>query len=94
MENQKHTPGDWIYDKDVHAVISENCPHEGNIICVLPSKDYVSYEFWNANAKLIAAAPEMLEALRNIVDYWNSGNFSRDHKMWSNMESIIKKATE
>lgn len=50
--------------------------------------------------KLILAAPDMLEALQNIHDYWNypqSGNLSlNDHvvKIISMAEEALKKATE
>ncbi len=61
MEN-KHTPGPWRLWKHMdpaqpHAIIAM----EGDPICELNA--------WNreANAALIAAAPEMLEALRKIA---------------------------
>lgn len=49
-------------------------------------------------AKLIAAAPEMLDALRSIVNYWNSPNkeslsYHINHSLIIAAEAI-KKATE
>lgn len=61
MEQAKHTRGPWIIEIDegyCTALVSE----EGDIICQFdqdPSK---------ANARLIAAAPDLLEALQEMWD--------------------------
>jgi hypothetical protein len=62
-----HTPGPWAYenyDGTVHVFID----NEGGTpsICKLVGNDK------DANARLIAAAPEMLEALEAIDSYWSS----------------------
>ena len=63
MKNLKHTPGPWnqnIKPKYEHIVI-ENELNE--YICVLPLNKLSMNDKENANARLIAAAPEMIEAL-------------------------------
>jgi len=51
----KYTPGPWVYNKEYDRVCSGK-----EVIC------YGSPNF-EANAPLIAAAPELLEALRGLV---------------------------
>jgi len=54
----QHTPGPWTYDKTVdefHFFI--NAPTLASMCCVRDE----------ANARLIAAAPELLQALGNLV---------------------------
>jgi hypothetical protein len=52
-----------------------------------------------ANTKIVAAAPEMLETLQNIVEYWNAPQANQslhDHieRSLKMAEKAIKKATE
>lgn len=55
----KHTPGDWEYIKMTGRVVS------GDVrICGI--NGFMS-DTGNANARLIAAAPDLLEALENLV---------------------------
>jgi hypothetical protein len=63
----KHTPGPW---KRLQGMIVGNLHKgergtEGDVVCLM--KGYVDYKNQDANARLIAAAPELLETLRFIV---------------------------
>jgi len=60
----KHTKGNWVYQKysTDYGVYSET----GNGRDIALVREYGSDEEAEANAKLIAAAPEMLEALIEI----------------------------
>lgn len=96
----KHTEGEWVslgyrVDVDVADGLSGICE----------MSDWMSEEEMEANAKLIAAAPELLrtiqEALR-ISDLWTMGeNTSTEHEqeaialanMKREFEQAIKKAT-
>ena len=62
-----HTPGPWTFPEDSFSEIVEAArPHMR--IAFLPS-DWSKYASSEANARLIAAAPDMLAALKNI-DHW------------------------
>ena len=47
----------------------------------------------DANARLIAAAPDLLEVCRLLDGHWAAGNFSRDPAMWRVLRAAIAKAT-
>jgi hypothetical protein len=66
MSRSKHTPGPWkiATDKDgnlIHGVVT----NETHIASV--GGDYQTDELRQANTRLIAAAPDMLEALERIA---------------------------
>jgi hypothetical protein len=64
----KHTPGPWNIDTDggvpasIHADIKA--------VCLLGYDNNTPTENWEPNAHLIAASPELLEALQKIVNNW------------------------
>ena len=61
----KHTPGKWRVDKT----------SMGRAGLVLSEDDLIIAECWNAdqeaNARLIASAPELLEACKDFIDDTN-----------------------
>ena len=61
----KHTPGPWQYWPSIGQV---NRPGDPNQICnIPPNGDKKPADENDANARLIAAAPDLLEALAAIV---------------------------
>ena len=80
MSESKHTPGPWSYD--IHGVITGGT-HLATSVCVTSQHKWERAEglgTWledqhrrelvsecRANARLIAAAPELLEALKMVV---------------------------
>ena len=100
----KHTPGPWAIafggmEGDDFAVIGSKFADRA--ICNLELRDYVP-----ANARLIAAAPELLESLRAILsvvdfaiekndgDIYGSVYHDVDHQaVISNARAAIAKAT-
>ena len=68
VDKLKHTPGPWV----IHGNFTEIHPHDdpdGNqvIADVDPDCEMSNRE---ANARLIAAAPDLLEALEAMVTTW------------------------
>lgn len=65
------------------------CVHEkGKLICTLPDNSEASLK----DSKLIAAAPEMLSALQNIIGEMLYSK--RNHESVINAKAAIKQATE
>lgn len=68
----KHTPGPWkVIQSDSPVVQTEDDHHA---ICTTYGV-YATREQKEANANLIAAAPEMLSALKGFVKAWSEGRF-------------------
>ena len=58
------TKGPWVIDAFTKSVVAMRVPDDGgDIICSKPDGD-ASASRWNANASLIAAAPDLYEALK------------------------------
>ena len=88
--SNKHTPGPWtitVYPpdddgaEDLCAYIDGNGTHVSH--CMPP--DGANKELRDANALLIAAAPEMLEALQEIVA-------AADGDWWEQLDATLEKA--
>lgn len=66
----KHTPGPWKYGIELSSrsgewLISFDAGYRGRGICIAETRPGTGHE--EANARLIAAAPELLEALEEAV---------------------------
>jgi len=60
----KHTPGPWsIYSITFKGYHQIACAQGGRVCQVVPFKDE-----YKANARLIAAAPDLLEALKSMCE--------------------------
>lgn len=86
----KFTKGEWSINEwtqpdDRISIGAVGTP----LIAIVPSRD-VSYNEQKANAKLIAAAPDLLEALMSIENDDNSIPAT----IWEMRNAAIKKATE
>ena len=70
----KHTPGPWAVGRTVYPNIAILC--KGNIVAevrtygvgMITEGETAPWHNAEANARLIAAAPELLEALRELLD--------------------------
>lgn len=90
----KITEGTWKVEDDV---VFTTKPMFGNLICVQPDPEIYaeSYENWEANAKLIAAAPDMLEALTKMCEYHEKNcSWDKGDNGYYQAKQAIKKATE
>jgi hypothetical protein len=85
--NNKHTPGPWIYDETwglIHdARKSAQGPHESAAeICAIHAGRTGKRDESKANARLIAAAPELLAALQTMVEqagcYMDDGEATKE----------------
>jgi len=97
MEN-KHTPGPWkiIYPEGfLYHIVINGRPFIATIDGQYPDLEQCEeHEQENlANAKLIAAAPELLEALRAIAEELPDPTLSVTKIIKEIAESAIKKAT-
>lgn len=68
----KHTPGPWVIDANPFEVWISKGPGHG-LVCHCapycpPSPNSEQGQEFVANARLIAAAPELLEALKGILE--------------------------
>lgn len=63
----KHTPGPWIYDEAASEIGAET--DNGAMTTIATMTDWFPeyYQERYANARLIAAAPDLLEALQEIA---------------------------
>lgn len=99
MADAKHTPGPWEADdtdigfsaggeRDVcPALRPGRRPNGGFIIARLAGPDRA------ANARLIAAAPELLEALESVFRRRNEGTDAAIWAEWDSVAALIAKAT-
>lgn len=76
----KHTSGPWVvFDIDEHdgtliGVTSRTAEHidsdgDGADICSMENYGYFGFTQVRANARLISAAPELLEALETLTEF-------------------------
>lgn len=85
--DSKHTPGPWIYDSEIPAIIAPNCPAwddggETDFDLKAPPTEVVNLygamggKDTKADSFLLAAAPDLLEALKwmeSKAPSWNGG---------------------
>lgn len=88
----KHTLGPWINlgNGDIVARSENYCGGEKDIASVfLTSNDE---DEWNA--QLIAAAPDLLEALRGALEHWPvPSSICKDRPAWKAARAAIARAT-
>jgi hypothetical protein len=66
---QQHTPGPWRLSEDEERIRALDCPADGgDIICEYPDAE-MSNARWPANARLIAASPEIKDALEEAYRF-------------------------
>ena len=70
----KHTPGPWEYRWNGHYFDVGILTRE-SIVPIFPAVCIGVQAGLEANARLIAAAPELLEALKDIVEWTELGDY-------------------
>ena len=71
-----HTPGPWAFRKGTEESQPSYCVHSKKTGDVILTFDHDQYGYGNeqeveSNAHLIAAAPDLLEALSEIIAAWH-----------------------
>ena len=89
--NTKHTPAPWAVTNKGSFVVTKHAT-----ICRLFGRDDSDYPNSEANAKLIAAAPELLEALQDLTWLIEQGAMIEEIQEAIKAKALpaIKKATE
>lgn len=93
-----HRPGPWIVDEDVAEGWNHHIYVEGtdDRICFM-AHDPNNQTVCDANAKLIAAAPELLAACQEMEKYMTDcgyfGGKVPQHRMAARARNAIRKAT-
>jgi hypothetical protein len=86
-----HTPGPWHIEEHKHTpatIVSTGAHRHIEVGCVF----YTDLESGAANARLIAAAPDLLEALKAYVHVDNRGGCARDARLFGLAKRAIAKA--
>lgn len=107
MSNAKHTPGPWAFsrsddfgDARFYVAQQDGAPYTSNysdvatLIAETVSGERVSIQ--EANARLIAAAPELLEALQEMVEFFQPnawGSSTNRSDALAKASAAIAKAT-
>lgn len=105
MSASKHTPGPWTIGGDDGAIWIQSPVSSDNVICDLVGRDADCLAVEDeANARLIAAAPELLAALKAVDLVWERQNLPTnavhgpdclgddEHEAWGLVITAIAKA--
>jgi len=89
---EKHTQGEWKVTTDgqkVTSILDRNDANGFNNVCSI--NEHV--EEREANAKLIASAPEMLTLLTKLIDLKYLSEYSDQDGVTQEAKDLIKQAT-
>ena len=93
MSVTKHTPGPWTHIPGGFTIKAPSDHHSFQLIASLSTGMKTRSEV-EANARLIAAAPDLLEALQTIAGYLDdTAACNSDKAMASTARAAIAKAT-
>ena len=87
----KGTKGEWNLDMSAMTV-STNAKVDGDIICDAPESFNESMENWESNAKLIAAAPDLLKAAQAALTILEDSNHHKIDWVRGTVRNAIEKA--
>jgi hypothetical protein len=96
MSELKHTPGPWIYDPNDRDDLQVKNEKGNRLADVIDNRAFTLNQC-QANAKLIAAAPDMIKAIIDAIEFitisYNCRNNSMATEMIQKLQSIIDEAT-
>jgi hypothetical protein len=86
MSAAKHTPGPWVVDG---RTIYAECDRESFTVAGMPATNHATRE---ADARLIAAAPELLAACEATLAQWHSESITEQKSLHTQLRAAIAKA--
>lgn len=93
---KKFTQGRW-YINGQNSILS-NIQEEGDVVCFSPKKYDASMKNWDANAKLIVAAKDLLEACLAAKAMYEAQGINENSRIggeqYTKLLEAIKKALE
>ena len=86
MSSDKHTPGPWKVGKNFGAdyEVRITTVEDEKLIFIGSSRTSGSWEEIGANARLMAAAPDLLGALKDLINFDVKGHALIDRLQFSN----------
>jgi hypothetical protein len=87
----KHTPGPWGYES---FALSEEIVSNDKVIATVHSRHCMFPEEMRANARLIAAAPDLLEALLTLLGETEDSDYLSRSEQEKKAKAVITKAKE
>jgi hypothetical protein len=93
MNNAKHTPGPWEHDDSTGVGVPLATGTQW--FDVLGASEVATAQDY-ANARLIAAAPDLLEALRGVLDHFDpyaTPGCEENEQAYETARDAIRKAT-
>jgi hypothetical protein len=94
----KHTPGPWTATKDKTTRGNPSWRIDSPSISLLASLEFAFWEdrdgFGAANAHLIAAAPDLLEACLTLIEAYIRGEENAGEMDWEDVDSAHELALE
>lgn len=91
MTGRKFTQEEWFWDHTIEGADILASDPEGAPILIAELNPDLNKEKLEANAQLIASAPELLRACENILNGIRSG-WPGDRRIENICENVIKKA--
>ena len=90
----KFTKGEWFKEESIVKCLDEKGIMTDIFTGEFGYEKHISDEEAEANAKLIAAAPEMFEALKELYDFAYMWSNDKEDETLLKALNAIKKATE
>ncbi len=88
-----HTPGPWAIEG---KFVKEEATRYQDFICKEPEGFYQNDDKWKANARLIAAAPDLLAALEEAIELFDQDDNDltlAGKRIVSRWRATVEKAT-
>lgn len=96
MIESRHTPGPWHYE--AFAFGADVCGADGEVIMTSVYENDNGEDITDrtrANVALVATAPEMYEALKGVMDFWQmDANIVANNAQIVEVFDLVKRAIE